>query len=199
MPKFGYIIGNGTSRKDFDLNRLRGRGIVAGCNHLYKDFEPDYLVSLDVEMTDEIQNYMDGGGMRRWKHITRRYIDGRLWLTVEGEGVCPIRMVNHGEFHNSGVLAAAYLTEFVQVDVLYLIGVDFFLPVPDTINGGKNDFYEGNSNQSRMFLSMWNTLATKNEQTAFIRVGPIADYDRKFYDTQLRGYLFEENFDAIFT
>ena len=49
-----YIIGNGPSRKGFDLNLLKPTGQVYGCNALYRDFVPDYLFSVDAKMTQEI-------------------------------------------------------------------------------------------------------------------------------------------------
>lgn len=54
-----FIIGNGPSRKGFDLNKLKGKGTVFGCNALYRDFKdhslPDYLVSIDEEIIKEIK------------------------------------------------------------------------------------------------------------------------------------------------
>ena len=51
MPKVAFCIGNGTSRKDFDLNLLKGHGTSFGCNLLYRESEnfafPDYIVSIE--------------------------------------------------------------------------------------------------------------------------------------------------------
>ena len=59
-----YIIGNGASRQPFDLMILRGKGIVFGCNALYRDFSftspkyvlPDFLVAIDDAITVEIES-----------------------------------------------------------------------------------------------------------------------------------------------
>ena len=51
-----YIIGNGPSRKDFDLNTLKASGQIYGCNALYRDFTPDYLFSVDAKMSKEISD-----------------------------------------------------------------------------------------------------------------------------------------------
>ena len=48
-----FIIGNGTSREHFDLQKLR-KGTVFGCNALYRVYEPDYLVAIDDGIIDEI-------------------------------------------------------------------------------------------------------------------------------------------------
>ena len=42
-----FIIGNGESRIDFDLERLRSYGKIYGCNLLYEEFTPDALVAID--------------------------------------------------------------------------------------------------------------------------------------------------------
>ena len=51
-----YIIGNGPSRKNFDLESLRGSGQTYGCNALYRDFIPDFLFSVDMKITKEISD-----------------------------------------------------------------------------------------------------------------------------------------------
>ena len=52
--KPAFIIGNGQSRQEFDLKSLRGKGTTYGCNAVYRDFTPDYLVSLDRNISQEI-------------------------------------------------------------------------------------------------------------------------------------------------
>lgn len=54
-----FIIGNGTSRSDFDLKRLKPYGTIYGCNALYRDFPdhsiPDFLVAIDDGIIAEIE------------------------------------------------------------------------------------------------------------------------------------------------
>lgn len=49
-----FVIGNGTSRRSLNLESLRGKGTIYGCNALYRDFHPDVLVVLDEIMAYEI-------------------------------------------------------------------------------------------------------------------------------------------------
>ena len=49
-----FIIGNGKSREGFDLEQLRPHGTIYGCNALYRDFKPDYLIAIDTPITEEI-------------------------------------------------------------------------------------------------------------------------------------------------
>ena len=54
-----FIIGNGESRKDFDLESLRDKGEIYGCNALYRDFSPTLLFATDQDIILEImqENY----------------------------------------------------------------------------------------------------------------------------------------------
>lgn len=49
-----FVIGNGTSRRNIDLDHLKQYGAIYGCNALYREFESDYLVAVDVKMIVEI-------------------------------------------------------------------------------------------------------------------------------------------------
>lgn len=48
------VIGNGKSRLNFDLDQLQKHFTTYGCNALYRDFIPDYLISMDFAMVHEI-------------------------------------------------------------------------------------------------------------------------------------------------
>ena len=49
-----FVLGNGTSRKFINVNKLHQLGIVYGCNALYRTHEPDHLIAVDVKMVTEI-------------------------------------------------------------------------------------------------------------------------------------------------
>ena len=49
-----FIIGNGISRSDIDLTKLKKHGTIYGCNALYREFMPDFLIAVDVKMILEI-------------------------------------------------------------------------------------------------------------------------------------------------
>jgi len=52
--KDAYIIGNGPSRQGFDLYSLPQD--TYGCNALYRDYTPDYLIVVDRKMYKEIKD-----------------------------------------------------------------------------------------------------------------------------------------------
>jgi hypothetical protein len=49
-----FLIGNGESRKGFDLNILKPFGRIYGCNAIYREYTPDVLVSVDHGIMHEI-------------------------------------------------------------------------------------------------------------------------------------------------
>jgi len=52
--KTAFVLGNGTSRKGIDPNELKPYGKIYGCNALYREFDPDFLIAVDVKMILEI-------------------------------------------------------------------------------------------------------------------------------------------------
>jgi hypothetical protein len=49
-----FCIGNGTSRKNFNLEKLRPHGKIYGCNAIYRTFTPDVLTAVDHGIMHEI-------------------------------------------------------------------------------------------------------------------------------------------------
>ena len=50
-----FVLGNGRSRLNLKLNQLKRYGKIYGCNALYREFEPDYLIAVDPKMVVEIE------------------------------------------------------------------------------------------------------------------------------------------------
>jgi len=51
--KFAFCIGNGESRKNFDVDTLKPYGTVYGANAIFRDTEVDHLVCCDRRMAME--------------------------------------------------------------------------------------------------------------------------------------------------
>jgi len=49
-----FVLGNGKSRLNVNLEELKTHGLLFGCNALYREFNPDHLVAVDVKMINEI-------------------------------------------------------------------------------------------------------------------------------------------------
>lgn len=192
--KVGICIGNGLSREDLDLKQFRYKGITAGCNDLYLDFEPDYLITLDHLVSRRIKWMLDRGVERQFQWVTRFIADdGSRFLTVDGLPVGRLDEVNDGFNNQSGILAAAFLVEVLKVTELWMVGIDFFRPVPNR----KNDLYGVNGPYSDGIPYCWNLLAERNPQCTFFRCGEIQEYDKDFFRNKLQGFTFIENFEDM--
>lgn len=49
-----FVLGNGRSRLEINPNDLEKKGKVYGCNAIYRDFLPDYLIAVDPKMVVEL-------------------------------------------------------------------------------------------------------------------------------------------------
>jgi hypothetical protein len=102
-----------------------------------------------------------------------------MWITLNGAPLQPHRNINNGQCNNSGIIAVWFLAEIIKKKTIYLVGFDFFAQVPNTKN---NDIYDFNTKRSPDYLKTWNQLVSLYPDADFIRVGPIPDYDKDFYE-----------------
>ena len=110
-----YCIGNGPSRKDFDLNRLKETGQTYGCNALYRDFMPDFIFSVDTRMTQQMVT--DGVGTKTIHYtpaleVNRKQSKGMLHLIPNN----PHWISGNAAFWTAGVHGHKNI---------YLLGFDF--------------------------------------------------------------------------
>jgi hypothetical protein len=68
-----FVLGNGVSRQQIDLNLLKTLGKVYGCNAIYREFTPDVLISTDLPISTRIQQ--DGYSQQNL-HFTRKPLHG---------------------------------------------------------------------------------------------------------------------------
>ena len=110
-----YCIGNGPSRKGFDLNQLKGTGQTYGCNALYRDFMPDFIFSVDTNMSMKMVE--DEVGLK-----TIHYAPALQVNRKESKGM--VRLIPNNPCWISG--NAAFWTAGVHGHKnIYLIGYDF--------------------------------------------------------------------------
>ena len=61
MTKYVSIIGNGESRRGFDISPLKSFSTVIGCNAIFRDFVTEYLVCADRHMCQQAANAVGKG------------------------------------------------------------------------------------------------------------------------------------------
>jgi len=84
-----FCIGNGTSRKNFNLEKLRLHGKIYGCNALYRTFTPDVLIAVDHGIMHEI--YQSGycekneTWFRDWNKIPEEMFESMVFLGLTSD------------------------------------------------------------------------------------------------------------------
>jgi len=82
-----FCIGNGKSRTDYNLEKLRGHGKIYGCNAIYRDFLPDVICAVDHGIMHEI--YHAGIAekiptyLRDWTRVPEHHLDMMKWGALQ--------------------------------------------------------------------------------------------------------------------
>lgn len=111
--QIAFVLGNGTSRKDIPLDKLKAYGDVYGCNALYRHFEPDYLVAVDTKMILEINKYGYQKDHEVWTNPNKSFIK------MKG-----FNYFNPSKGWSSGP-TALWLASQRQYHKIFILGFDF--------------------------------------------------------------------------
>jgi len=124
-----FVLGNGVSRRNIELTRLKQLGSVYGCNALYRDFAPDCLVATDRPISQQIQ---ESGYSKQHRFYTRKPLPGT------GAFVIPQKY-----YANSSGPAACAIAALDGHNQLYMLGYDMG-PVNQHFNNvyAGTDFYK---------------------------------------------------------
>ena len=78
-----FCIGNGESRKSFNLDLLKPHGKIYGCNALYREYTPDVLVSVDHGIMHEIYQsgycYKNETWFRDWTRVPEHMYESMVY------------------------------------------------------------------------------------------------------------------------
>lgn len=138
-----YIIGNGPSRKGFDLSLLRHSGQIYGCNALYRDFKPDFLFSVDAKMSREISE------SKIWQNGVHCYAPSLEVNRNEG-----LNLIPHNPHYTSGNQAIWTATVHGHKNI-YLIGFDFREYGKNELNNMYQDSKNYGERHSNTIFSEW--------------------------------------------
>jgi hypothetical protein len=161
--KPAFIIGNGRSREGFDLETLRGKGTTYGCNAVYRDFESDYIVSLDRLISEEIANNypLKEKPAYSTKINIQRYSEDFI-LVPRNPGM------------NTGA-TATHIARFDGHKEIYLLGFDSYNTDPKKTNNLYVDTNAYAKENEVHDYNIWTvqmvTLFTKYKDVDFYRVG----------------------------
>ena len=106
------VIGNGLSRKGLDLSAFCGTRTTLGCNALYREYLPHYLVAIDAPILAEIRRDRPATNL-----VETPYDD--QFQPPEFNPIC---------YRNSaGMVAMKYAIDTLESTRLMLLGMDFVL------------------------------------------------------------------------
>lgn len=162
--KSAFVLGNGVSRKGIDLSVLQEQGTVYGCNALYREFEPDYLVAVDVKMVNEICKNQYQLTHEVWTNPNRSY------AKLQG-----LNFFHPAKGWSSGP-TALWLASQHEYDNIYILGFDY----KGVDNGKKfNNLYANTMNYKRShdsatFFGNWlrqtKSVIQEHPQTQYYRI-----------------------------
>lgn len=127
-----FVLGNGKSRQSIDATSLLSLGTVYGCNAQYREFNPHFLIAVDVKMVNEI--------IASGYHKTNQ-----LW-TNPNKGVSTKHYVNFFNPHkgwSSGPTALWFACTQGHREI-YIFGFDYL-----GINGKFNNIYADTYNYKK--------------------------------------------------
>jgi len=163
--KTAFVLGNGNSRKDIPLDYLKTYGLVYGCNAIYRDFDPHYIIAVDAKMVVELNRYKVQDRISVWTNPNKAYI-----------GISNLNYFNPSKGWSSGPTALLKASEDNN-ELIYILGFDYRGSGED--NQVVNNIYAGTENYKNKhdratFYGNWlkQTVATikKNPQKRYIRV-----------------------------
>ena len=128
------VIGNGPSRLQFDLSTIGSKMTTYGCNALYRDYMPNYLISMDMLMVCEI---VDNKIHHKTKFYTQ-HVNKFDKMAEEGE---PINFFWGFRETNDSGNSALRLSLQNEHEVVYVIGFDYSAnpsSLPNVYSGSNN-------------------------------------------------------------
>lgn len=137
-----FVLGNGISRSQVNLQKLHGHGAIYGCNALYREFQPDVLVATDRPISQAIQQ---AGYPNKNRFYTRKVLENSQAMVIP--------QPYYG--FSSGPVATA-LAALDNHRHIYLLGFDLGPDRDNTFNNlyAGTDFYKP-KHSSQTFVGNW--------------------------------------------
>lgn len=165
-----FVLGNGKSRNQLDITLLKKFGKIYGCNALYREFSPNYLIAVDPKMIFEIEKSGYQNHNEVWTNYNPQYKDFKNF-----------KFMNPRLGWSSGP-TALYLASKHCPSAIYIFGFDFV-----GIDGKFNNIYADTDNYKKStdrstYYGNWEKqtelVVKNNPHIKYYRV-----VDENFYDT----------------
>ena len=140
MTKYVSIIGNGESRRGFDISPLKSFSTVIGCNAIFRDFVTEYLVCADRHMCQEAVNTVGKNTMIYTRD--KWYKQFAMWPNVKKLPDLPYEGTKRQDdpFHwGTGPFAGVVASSF-KPKAVFMLGFDLY-PLPEADQKKDNNIY----------------------------------------------------------
>ena len=176
-----FVIGNGESRRNINIDSLRDFAPVWGCNRIYQDWHVDNLVAIDQAqmefiLRDDYHTKANVYTRKRWSPLFNGVPEVKYIPEFRDEGTEKWQKQWHW---NSGPLAM-FLACDQGADILCMLGFDFYG------NAGKsNNIYKGMPGYDKadhravdpgFWIQQFVQLAQWYPNTQFVQVQPAGWY-----------------------
>jgi|TARA_B110000977_G_scaffold77819_1_gene104803 hypothetical protein len=121
LTKTAFVLGNGTSRTSINHTQLKEHGTIYGCNALYREFDPDFLVAVDTKMIIEINKAGYQHSHSVWTNPNRAF-----------NGMNGFNLFTPSKGWSSGP-TALWLASTHDKQTIYIVGFDYH-GIDDKIN-----------------------------------------------------------------
>lgn len=140
-----FVLGNGRSRLKINPEQLKNRGKIYACNAAYRDFIPDFLISVDVKMILELNEHKVQERIPVWTNYNSKYADFNGF-----------NYFNPSKGWSSGP-TALFLASMHGYESIYILGFDY---CGDNKNTTFNNVYADTRNyksstQSATYYGNW--------------------------------------------
>ena len=172
-----FVVGNGESRRNINIDSLREFGPVWGCNKIYTRWHVDNLMAVDERqmeliLQDGFNEKANVWTRKRWSPTYKNIPGIKFIPDFKEEGTAKWQKQWHW---NSGPLAMFLACE-QGAEVLCMIGFDFY-----GLAGKQNNLYKGTSGYDNadhravdpgFWIQQFALLANWYPNTQFVQVQP---------------------------
>lgn len=159
-----FVLGNGISRQSIDIKSLEPHGMIYGCNALYREYSPDYLIAVDVKMILEISATGYQNTNQLWTNPNKAY-----------KSIKNLNLFQPSKGWSSGP-TALHLASRHEYNKIFMLGFDY-----KGLDNGRsvNNIYAGTNNYKKTtdgatyfgnWLKQTANIIKENPKTTFIRV-----------------------------
>jgi hypothetical protein len=179
-----FVLGNGRSRLVIDPTQLKNYGKVYGCNALYRECEPDYLIAVDPKMIIEINKSGWQNTHEVWTNPNQKY-----------KGFQNFNFFKPSLGWSSGPTALDMASKHGAAEI-YILGFDY-----DGVDGKFNNVYADTENYKKShdhatyygnWLRQTETVIKNNRETKYFRIVGDKFHDAGWYYPNFRNINFRD-------